>query len=123
MIGDKLCSELRLLEDVRPIVRHHHERPDGTGYPDRLKGEDIPLLARILSVVDVYDALTTERSYKPALSPGHAIRELRQEAARGWKFEAIVEEFATLAAREDFGQFTVGYTAIAPPLQRWRTSI
>jgi putative two-component system response regulator len=66
VIGDKLCSELRLLEDVRPIVRHHHERPDGTGYPDQLKGEDIPLLARILGVVDVYDALTTERPYKAA---------------------------------------------------------
>ena len=100
VIGDNLCSELRLLEDVRPIVRHHHERPDGTGYPDQLKGEDIPLLARILSVVDVYDALTTERPYKPALTPDHAIRELREEAAKGWKFEELVEEFVTLVAQE-----------------------
>jgi putative two-component system response regulator len=123
VIGDKLCSELRLLEDVRPIVRHHHERPNGTGYPDQLKGEDIPLLARILSVVDVYDALTTARSYKPALSSDDAIHELREEAARGWKFNAIVEEFATLAARGDFGQLTARDVAIAPPLQRWRTSI
>jgi putative two-component system response regulator len=122
-IGDKLCSELRLLEDVRPIVRHHHERPNGTGYPDQLQGDDIPLLARILSVVDVYDALTTERSYKPALSSAHAIRELREEAARGWKFDAIVEDFTTLVARSDFSQLTVGDTVMAPPLQRWRTSI
>jgi putative two-component system response regulator len=122
-IGDKLCSELRLLEDVRPIVRHHHERPNGTGYPDQLKGDDIPLLARILSVVDVYDALTTERSYKPALSSAHAIRELREEAARGWKFDAIVEEFATLVAGGAFSQLTVGATVMAPPLQRWRTSV
>ena len=98
VIGDSLCSELRLLDDVRPIVRHHHERPDGTGYPDQLQGDDIPLLARILSVVDVYDALTTERPYKRALSSDHAVRELREEAAKGWKFETIVEEFAALAA-------------------------
>jgi HD-GYP domain-containing protein (c-di-GMP phosphodiesterase class II) len=63
VIGDRLCSGLRLLEDVRPIVRHHHDHPDGTGYPDGLAGDAIPLLARILSVVDVYDALTTERPY------------------------------------------------------------
>jgi putative two-component system response regulator len=121
VIGDKLCSELRLLEDVRPIVRHHHERPDGTGYPDQLKGEDIPLLARILSVVDVYDALTTERPYKPALPLAQAVRELRVEAAKGWKFEAIVEEFAILAAQGDFGQVTLADTVRAPHLQHWRT--
>jgi putative two-component system response regulator len=119
VIGDRLCSQLRLLEDVRPIVRHHHERPDGTGYPDQLTGEDIPLLARILSVVDVYDALTTERPYKPALSPDQAVRELREEAARGWKFAAIVEEFAALAQQEDFGQLTID-TLTAHRVQRLR---
>jgi putative two-component system response regulator len=123
VIGDNLCSELRLLEDVRPIVRHHHERPDGTGYPDQLRGEEVPLLARILSVVDVYDALTTERPYKPALPPDHAVRELRAEAARGWKFEALVEEFATLAAQGDFARLTLAATVNAPRLQRWRTSM
>jgi putative two-component system response regulator len=96
VIGDRLCSELRLLENVRPIVRHHHERPDGTGYPDRLEGDDIPLLARLLSVVDVFDALTTERPYKPALSAERAVAELHEEAARGWKCEELVTEFAAL---------------------------
>lgn len=105
-IGDMLCGELRALADVRPIVRHHHERPDGTGYPDHLAGNAIPLLARVLSVVDVYDALTTERPYKAAVSRDHAIRELREEAARGWKFEALVEEFATLVEQGDFEQLT-----------------
>jgi putative two-component system response regulator len=105
VIGDALCSQLRLLEDVRPIVRHHHERPDGTGYPDQLKGEDIPLMARILSVVDVYDALTTERPYKPALPPDRAVRELRAEAAKGWKFAAVVEELVALVGQEDFPPF------------------
>lgn len=99
VIGDKLCSELRLLEDVRPIVRHHHERADGTGYPDGLKDDGIPLLARILSVLDVFDALTTDRPYKPALSKELAVDELRQEAARGWKSATLVEEFASWVAQ------------------------
>lgn len=102
IIGDELCSELRMLEDVRPIVRHHHERPDGTGYPDRLKGDAVPLLARIISVVDVYDALTTERPYKAALPQEEAFRELRQEVRNGWKFGSIVEEFIALACEEGF---------------------
>ena len=97
VIGHRLCGELRALEDVRPIVRHHHERPDGTGYPDRLEGDSIPLLARILNVVDGYDALTTERPYKAALSRAQAVRELREEAAKGWKFPALVEEFVAIA--------------------------
>ncbi len=97
VIGHRLCGELRSLEEVRPIVRHHHERPDGTGYPDRLEGERIPLLARIMNVVDSYDALTTERPYKAAFSTAEAFREMRDEAARGWKFPALVEEFAVIA--------------------------
>ena len=97
VIGHRLCGELRTLADVRPIVRHHHERPDGTGYPDRLEGDSIPLLARIMNVVDSYDALTTERPYKAAFTSEVAFRELRDEAARGWKFPAIVEAFAAIA--------------------------
>ena len=123
VIGDKLCSELRMLVDVRPIVRHHHERPDGTGYPDQLKGEAIPLLARILSVVDVYDALTTVRPYKAALPPDQALRELRDEAARGWMFESIVEEFAALASHSDFAELTAAATVSAPRVQPWRAAI
>jgi putative two-component system response regulator len=118
VIGDDLCSKLRLLDDVRPIVRHHHERPDGSGYPDHLVGEEIPLLARILSVVDVYDALTTQRPYKPALSSDQAIDELRDEVRKGWKFAAIVDAFAAVAARPDFGQPRTG-TPDALSLQSW----
>jgi putative two-component system response regulator len=104
-IGDRLCSELRLLADVRPIVRHHHERPNGTGYPDGLTGEAIPLLARILAVVDVYDALTTERPYKRAFTPDEAVEELRAEVTRGWKFAELVETFAVLVAEGDFEKY------------------
>jgi putative two-component system response regulator len=110
VIGDTLCSKLQLLNEVRPIVRHHHERPDGTGYPDHLSGDSIPLLARILSIVDVYDALTTERPYKRACSPAQALDELRQEALRGWRFLTLVDEFAALATRDDFARLTSGET-------------
>lgn len=119
VIGDHLCRELRLLEDVRPIVRHHHERPDGTGYPDGLTGDAVPLLARILSVVDVYDALTTERPYKPALLPDHACRELRDEAAKGWKSQVLVEEFVTLVT-EGFAPPEQSDVFRPPSIQRWR---
>ena len=95
-IGDHLCSELRLLRDVRPIVRHHHERLDGSGYPDALKGGQVPLLAQIMSVVDVYDALTTARPYKAALTPERAFEELLDEARRGWRDAALVAELIAL---------------------------
>lgn len=94
VIGDRLCSELRLLQKVRPIVRHHHERLDGSGYPDGLHGSRVPLLAQIISVVDVYDALTTARPYKPAHAPVVAMEELFDEARRGWRDRQLVEEFA-----------------------------
>jgi hypothetical protein len=75
------------------------------------------------STADVYDALTTERSYKTALTPDHAVRELRDEAARGWKFDTIVEEFAALAARGDFAELSLGNRINAPRIQQRRTSI
>jgi putative two-component system response regulator len=99
VIGDNLCRELKLLADVRPIVRHHHERPDGTGYPDKLSGDQIPLLAHIMSIVDAYDAMTTERPYKAATTPDQAIRELRDDAARGRHNATLVEEFVKIAQR------------------------
>ena len=121
VIGDRLCSELRLLEDVRPIVRHHHERPDGTGYPDQLTGDEIPVLARILSVVDVYDALTSERPYKQPFPSAHAIHELREDAARGRLFEALVEEFVVLVNEGAFAQLTLTEAdGLLPSLHRWR---
>ena len=95
-IGDRLCGNLRLLRMVRPIVRCHHERADGSGYPDGLCGEDIPLLAQIMGVVDVYDALTTDRPYRPALSTAEACATLEQEAERGWRRADLVREFTTL---------------------------
>jgi putative two-component system response regulator len=91
IIGDRLCGNLRALHRVRPIVRHHHERLDGSGYPDRLRGDAIPLLAQIVSLVDVYDALTSRRPYKAAWSADRALEELRAEARRGWRRADLVE--------------------------------
>jgi len=89
------------LRMVLPIIRHHHEHWNGTGYPDRLAGESIPLLARILQVVDVYDALRTERPYKRAQSDERARETMRAEAERGlWDGRIVDEFFSMLALRE-----------------------
>ena len=96
IIGEALCGELRLLKPVRPIARHHHERCDGSGYPDGLKGEQIPLLAQIMGIVDVYDALSSDRVYRPALSEEAAVAELSEEASRGWHRHDLVREFTDL---------------------------
>jgi len=96
VIGDRLCGELRSLHRVRPIVRSHHEHLDGSGYPDGLKGTGVPLLAQITGVVDVFDALTTARPYKPALPAERAYEELRVEVEQGWRDPKIVESLIGL---------------------------
>lgn len=95
-IGDRLCADLRSLRKVRPIVRHHHERLDGSGYPDGLKGDAIPLLAHLTGIVDVFDALTTARPYKPAVPLDNACTILTDEAKRGWRRPDLVTEFTQL---------------------------
>jgi putative two-component system response regulator len=95
--GETVCGDLRLLRRVRPIVRSHHERMDGSGYPDGLVGDAIPLLAQIMGVVDVYDALTTKRPYREALSLGDACDELRREVGRGWHRPDLVEALIELS--------------------------
>lgn len=116
-IGDNLCKELRTLDEVRPIIRHHHERPDGTGYPDGLRGDAIPLPAQIINVVDAYDAMTTNRPYKRAFDNKTAIGELRQDAKRGYRNAELVEAFAELV--ED-GSEHLMTPAKGPPLEQWR---
>lgn len=93
VVGDRLCGDLRALHRVRSIVRHHHERLDGSGYPDGLKGDEIPLLAQIIGVVDVYDAMTTTRPYRAARSSEDALEELAREVERGWRRPDLVEAF------------------------------
>jgi putative two-component system response regulator len=95
-VGDSLCANLRSLQAVRPIIRHHHERRDGSGYPDRLHGNEIPILAQIISIVDVYDAVTTRRAYQQSRTGDQAIGILRSEVEKGWRNHDLVEEFVTL---------------------------
>jgi putative two-component system response regulator len=96
VVGDALCAGLRSLQRVRPIVRHHHERLDGSGYPDGLRNAQVPLLAQIVAIVDVFDALTTERPYRVALPRDVAFDVLMDETSKGWRDRALVDEFASL---------------------------
>jgi putative two-component system response regulator len=93
LVGDSLCAGLRSLQSVRPIVRHHHERLDGSGYPDGLKDSEVPLLAQIVGIADVFDALTTERPYRCARPADEAFATLRDEAAKGWRNRELVNAF------------------------------
>ncbi len=91
--GETICRPLRSLRLVLPIIRHHHEHSDGSGYPDGLRAGEIPLLPRILQVVDIYDALRTARPYKPALGHEQAALTMRAEARSGLWDEELVSEF------------------------------
>ena len=93
VVGEQICAPLKTFRLVLPIIRHHHEKLDGTGYPDGLKGEEIPLTARILTIVDVYDALTTERPYRRALSTAEAFAIMEEEVAKGWWDPHLFGEF------------------------------
>jgi putative two-component system response regulator len=95
--GEEICKPMKTLAPVLPIIRNHHERFDGTGYPDGLAGEDIPLLARILQVADIYDALTTERPYKLALTHTEALQVMSEESERGWRDPELIPVFAEIA--------------------------
>lgn len=94
--GERICAPLKSFRLVLPIIRHHHEKFDGSGYPDKLCGDNIPLTARILQIVDVYDALTTERPYKPPFSPTDALQTMQEEVAKGWWDPQIFVEFEQL---------------------------
>jgi putative two-component system response regulator len=99
VVGDRLCGDLRALNRVRSIVRHHHERLDGSGYPDGLVGDQIPLLAQVIGVVDVYDAMTTNRPYRSARTSQEALAELAKEVKRGWRRADLVDAFTELRLR------------------------
>lgn len=96
VVGERICAPLKSFRYVLPIVRHHHEKLDGSGYPDGLKGDAIPITARVLQIVDVYDALTTERPYKKAFSIPEALQTMQQEVAKGWWDPHIFAEFEQL---------------------------
>jgi putative two-component system response regulator len=98
--GETICQPLKSLRWVLPIIRSHHEHSDGSGYPDGLRGTEIPVLARVLQVVDVYDALRTARPYKPALSHDQAARTMRDEARAGFWDEDLTAAFLSLLEKQ-----------------------
>jgi putative two-component system response regulator len=101
IMGERICAPLRSFRHVLPIIRHHHEKRDGSGYPDGLKGDQIPLTARILQITDIYDALTTDRPYRKALPPEEAFAILHKEVERGWWDETILDEFEAVVLGYD----------------------
>ncbi|BAU42067.1 two-component system response regulator [Leptolyngbya sp. O-77] len=95
LIGERICQPLRTMQGVVPIIRHHHERWDGSGYPDGLKGNEIPYLAQIFQLIDIYDALTSERPYKSAFSPEEALKIMIEETSKGWRNPDLMDKFAS----------------------------
>jgi len=93
LIGEQICLPLRTMRGVVPIIRHHHERWDGSGYPDGLSGHEIPYIAQVFQVIDIYDALTSERPYKKAFSPEEALKMMKDETLKGWRNPELTEQF------------------------------
>jgi putative nucleotidyltransferase with HDIG domain len=98
-LGSFIIDKVELLKNISPLTYHHHERFDGTGYPTGLKGKDIPLGARILAVADAFDAMTSTRSYREAMSQEKALEELK--ACAGTQFDpVIVDVFSQVVHRQ-----------------------
>jgi putative two-component system response regulator len=97
--GERICTPLRSFRHVLPIIRHHHEKQDGSGYPDGLRGEQVPLTARILQVTDIFDAITTDRPYRKALPKEKAFSIMREEVKRGWWDGSLVDQLELLVAQ------------------------
>jgi putative two-component system response regulator len=100
VVGEGICKPLKSFASVLPIIRHHHEKQDGSGYPDGLCRDQVPLGARILQLVDVYDALTTSRPYKGAMSAADALEMMETEVAKGWWDRELFVAFNELAKTE-----------------------
>jgi putative two-component system response regulator len=103
LIGSKIVGNIDELHEVSAIIRHHHERYDGTGYPDGLKGEAIPVLARILAIVDAYEAIVSRRNYRSQKTPQAAVNELRKNS--GTQFDPqLVDIFISIMDNPDFNK-------------------
>jgi putative two-component system response regulator len=102
IIGEGICTTLRHAHEVGPIIRHHHERWDGKGYPDGLAGKNIPFLARVVSVVDAFDAMSSDRPHRKALPPDETIRRLLDGTGTQWD-PYITPRFLDLVECEGLG--------------------
>lgn len=113
VIGVSILEDVRFLQKEIPIVLHHHERYDGKGYPQGLKGREIPLGARILGVADAYDAMTTDRRYKKSLCRGEAVEELRRERGEQFAPEVVDAFIGILESAPDISTDTSGQQEVA----------
>lgn len=93
LIGEEICQALPNRRGVLPIIRHHHERWDGSGYPDRLRENEIPWLAQVFQIIDIYVALTSKRPYKESCSSQEALEIIRQETDKAWRNPELVQSF------------------------------
>ena len=101
LFGEELCQPLRNRCDVLPIIRHHHERWDGSGYPDGLVGDEIPYLAQVFQILDIYIALTNKRPYKQALTPMQALAVIGEEAKQGWRNPQLTEQLTAFIQNQE----------------------
>lgn len=93
LIGEQICQPLRTMQGVIPVIRHHHERWDGSGYPDGLIGHQIPVLVQVFQMIDIYDALTHERPYKLAFSSQESLAIMWAEVEKGWRNPELMRQF------------------------------
>jgi putative two-component system response regulator len=112
VVGERICAPLKIFRPVLPIIRHHHERYDGSGYPDHLRGAEIPVTARVLQLADVFDALTTDRPYRKADKPEVALGIMDEEGKQGWWDRDLLTAFTEMI-REGFSR-GASYGAAVP---------
>ncbi len=121
--GEEICRPMKSLAPVLPIIRNHHERWDGSGYPDGLVGEEIPLVARVLQVADIYDALTTERPYKAALSHQEAADLMMHEVEINWRDPELVPLFLDVVVGRSLVHEMPGFTPMQVSLDNMRRQL
>ncbi|MTJ10898.1 HD domain-containing protein [Anabaena sp. UHCC 0253] len=101
VIGERICQPLASTKGVLPIIRNHHERWDGSGYPDGLKGNEIPYIVQVFQIIDIYDALISTRPYKKGLTSELAISLMWKETNTGWRNPELMEKFTEFILQSD----------------------
>ena len=122
IIGERICEPLKSLRHLLPIIRWHHEKLDGSGYPDGLKGSKFPVPAQVLQLADIYDAITTDRPYHRARTRSSAIEFLHTEANKGWRDHELVKLLGVAAETLNLGRTREEEIPPPPaPIGQWRT--
>ena len=122
IIGERICEPLKSLRHLLPIIRWHHEKLDGSGYPDGLKGSQFPVPAQLLQLADIFDAITTDRPYHRARTRDNAVEFLHYESDKGWRDHALVDVLARAAGNLGLGRTREEDIPPPPaPIGQWRT--